>query len=115
MHKTLFRLTSGLAELIGKPSASAPDDDQIETIREAMFNAFGPMEFMDQAASRRTWSHIDQATEVMGLWYLRPELLTHIAGHQGEATARKALDDITVLFQGHVPKTLLSRTSFSGR
>lgn len=79
-----------------------------EDIRRAMLDALGPSgsERFPQVARRTRY-----APDIMGLWYLRGDLMAALASLQGEAAARQKIDGITTLFQGLLPGGMSSRPS----
>lgn len=52
---------------------------------------------------------IDAAPDLQALWYLRIELMTVLAAAQGEARAGSALEMISGLFDGLLPRGLSMR------
>lgn len=115
MSASLSRVTSSLAAMLSGTVRRADDGAHMETIRGAMLMALTPTSIKEQEATRRVRAHVQRASEVMTLWYLRADLLGAIAQADCENAARKTLDGITPLFHGHVPRPLLRRPSTLGR
>ena len=51
------------------------------------------------------------ANDVQALWYLRGDVMAALASTQGEASARKKVQQITEMFHGLLPGSLHSRPS----
>jgi hypothetical protein len=90
------------------PAESALEDLGIEDIRTSMLALIGEVE-------DRKFLHVGRriryASEVMGLWYLRGDLMALLASRHGEVQARANLKTITDLFEDMLPKGLRSRPS----
>jgi hypothetical protein len=91
-----------------QPSESAPEDVGIEDIRTSMLALIGEDE-------DRKFLHVGRriryASEVMGLWYLRGDLMALLASRHGEVQARADLKTITDMFEDMLPRGLRSRPS----
>jgi hypothetical protein len=79
---------------------------QIERIRIAMLNA---LDVHCADAHSSLDSSIRFASDLEALWYLRPDLLSAIASCRDQGAATKVLQDISMLFRGHLPQADLSR------
>lgn len=89
-------------QLLGKlRSQKSPGPDAIlQRIRLGMLNT------LDSHCDRppvRLDASIQRAADVRALWHLRQDLMQAIASVSGEAVAKKALEEVTELFRGHVP------------
>jgi hypothetical protein len=95
-----FTSGAGVSELLA--------NSRVEDIRQAMLEylgAAGALAF-PLLERRITFEH-----DAQGLWYLRGDLMEALAAIQGEAAARKEIDELTALFQGLLPRGLSSRPS----
>ncbi len=81
---------------------------RVEDIRQAMLESLGDSGALAYPLLERriTFEH-----DAQGLWYLRGDLMEALAAMQGEAQARKEIDELTVMFQGLLPRGLSSRPS----
>ena len=81
---------------------------RVEEIRQAMLESLGDSGALAYPLLERriTFEH-----DAQGLWYLRGDLMEALAAMQGEAQARKEIDELTVMFQGLLPRALSSRPS----
>ncbi len=90
----------------GEPSESTLGD-RIEDIREAM------LELLPDDELRRfpqVTRRIRYAGDVQALWYLRGDLMAILAGEHGEAEARRRIGDLTRMFRGLMPRSMVSRS-----
>lgn len=85
------------------------DSKQTEHIRVTMLNALE--EHCDESHMHLGKS-IRYATDMEGLWYLRPDLMHAIASCSDQTTATMVVRDITQLFKGHLP---VAKTSQFGK
>jgi hypothetical protein len=95
----------------GHPSAppqSALEEVDIEDIRTSMLALIGDIE---EPRFLHVGRRVRYASEVMGLWYLRGDLMALLASRHGEAKAREDLKNITGMFEDMLPKGLKSRPS----
>jgi hypothetical protein len=83
-------------------------NSRVEDIRQTMLECLGePGALAYPLLERRiTFEH-----DVQGLWYLRGDLMEALAATQGEAAARKEIEELTAMFQGLLPRGLSSRPS----
>lgn len=84
---------------------SGPDPRQRQQlIRERMLH-----ELMRdaQASASRLAGRISVAHDVETLWYLRSELMQTLCRARGEAGARAAITQITELFEGLLPSSMM--------
>ena len=107
------QLTLGLFSMRGLLGRSgrgskAVTAGRIESIRHAMLDALG-----DSGANDfpQTMNKVRFASDVQGLWYLRGEIMEVLAGLHGEASARREMEDLSVMFQGLLPRGLTTRAS----
>lgn len=94
-------------------SNSASDSElhansKAEDIRQAMLEYLGGSGALAYPLLERriTFEH-----DIQGLWYLRGDLMEALAATQGEAAARKEIEELTEMFQGLLPRGLTSRPS----
>ena len=90
----------------------APKDDpertahRLEDIRIAMLDMLG-----DAGAERypQVARRIRASGDAQALWYARADLMGALAGLQGEQSAATRMVSLSVLFDGMLPKGLMSR------
>ena len=95
----------------GHPSAPAEsvlEEVGIEDIRTSMLALIGDVE---EKKFLHVGRRIRYASEVMGLWYLRGDLMALLASRHGEVQAREDLKTITDMFEDMLPRGLRSRPS----
>ena len=78
----------------------------IEDIRDSMLALLD-----DDEENPHVKRRIRYAGDVQGLWYLRGDLMSVIAGRDGEAAARAKLTAINEMFENLLPQGLRSRPS----
>jgi hypothetical protein len=83
----------------------------IEDIRDSMLGLMGNIEDKQFLHVGR---RIRYANDVLGLWYLRGDLMAVLASRHGEAQAREKLKAITEMFEDMLPQGLRSRPSALG-
>lgn len=92
---------------LGKPVPPDAADTQetLQQIRDRMMDAL-----IDDpsAAAARLMGRILHADDALALWYCRSDLMQALSHRLGEATARAVVADITGLFDGLVPPSMLS-------
>ncbi|MFY3384973.1 hypothetical protein [Paracidovorax sp. MALMAid1276] len=99
-------LRNSLHDLLGrdKPSSTAWVRDQgLEDIRRAMLLCLAGASGCEVA---RMNMRLRYAGDIEALWYLRGDLFTTLLPLRGKAHAQDALDRITPLFQGQLPRSL---------
>jgi hypothetical protein len=81
---------------------------RLEDIRLAMLDMLG-----EEGAARfpGVARRIRASADAQGLWYARAELMAALADLHGEAVARTRMVSLSVLFDGMLPKGLMSRPS----
>nr|WP_315242770.1 hypothetical protein [uncultured Albidiferax sp.] len=88
--------------------ADAGRVQQLEQVRSAMLACLDHVDGFDGPILRR---RVAYAKDVQTLWFLRADLMGVLASRAGESTARAQMDQIAPLFQGLLPKGLVSRSS----
>ncbi len=83
----------------------------LEDIREAMLNG---LEIDGAASASRLELKVTYASDLNDLWYLRGDVMAAIAAVDGEAIARRKLDEISGMFKGLLPKSLTTRCTSLG-
>jgi len=78
----------------------------MEDIREAMLDGLG---VSGTVAPSKLEQKVAYAADLHDLWYLRGDLMAAYAAVDGEAIARRKLDQISTMFKGLLPKALTSR------
>jgi len=103
MRKVISRFTSSFAALLSDQSTVIDAEGRAEEIRAAMLHALSESDHGQASITARARSNVGRAGDIQALWYLRSDVLHHLADSYGELTARKKLDTITELFRGAVP------------
>lgn len=102
--------TDVLAGLRSRLTRSTPDPERmahrLEDIRMAMLDMLG-----EDGAQRypQVARRIRYGGDAQALWYARADLMAALAGLSGEQVARRRMESLTVLFDGMLPKGLMSR------
>lgn len=107
MNRLATHFISSMQGLLG---LSPPDDSRvtfrIEDIRQAMLDSLG-----DEGCA--SYPHIERrvlfAPDLQGLWYLRSDIMVAISSLQGEGVANQRIRQITGMFEGLLPKSMVSR------
>ncbi|ROZ72048.1 hypothetical protein [Ramlibacter sp. WS9] len=110
-----FSSSRGLAgsEPAGAGPARATHKERTEALRSAMLEALAGI---SAAPGARALMHrIHVAGDAVGLWYMRPEVMSMLASYHGEAVARQTLARLGIHFQGILPEGLASQLRPTGR
>jgi hypothetical protein len=103
-------LISGLQGLMGHRTVGQPSRLQasIRDIRLAMLECLA-----QNGVDSKSVIHmrIAYANDIQDLWYLRGDVMAVIASREGEVAAKKKLAQISVRFNGLLPRALTARTS----
>ncbi len=101
-------LVTGVQNLFTGNSGTVQSRKQsaLEDIREAMLEGLG---VSGAVAASKLEQKVTYASDLNDLWYLRGDVMAAIAAVDGEAIARRKLDQISVMFKGLLPKALTSR------
>jgi hypothetical protein len=107
MNKLASQFISSMQGLLG---LSVPDEGRsafrIEDIRQAMLDTLGD----DGCAN---YPHIERrvlfAPDLQGLWYLRTDIMVAISSLRGEVVASQRVRQITSMFDGLLPKGMMTR------
>lgn len=107
MNKLASQFISSMQGLLGLP---VPDEGRsafrIEDIRQAMLDTLGD----DGCAN---YPHIERrvlfAPDLQGLWYLRTDIMVAISSLRGEVVASQRVRQITSMFDGLLPKGMMTR------
>ena len=83
-----------------RPEKTYAPEELVEEIRQAML---ATLEAHCGKGQLNMEAEIAFASDLGGLWYLRPKLLYVIALASSEKLANRELRNITVLFVGHFP------------
>jgi hypothetical protein len=107
-HRPNLRSSLQSILTLGQPASQAASTPAfgIEDIRERMLTLLG-----DDADQPNVKRRIRYALDVQGLWYLRGDLMSVMAGRDGEAAARAKLTAINEMFENLLPQGLRSRPS----
>lgn len=106
-------LVTGIQSLIRSQNGARESRRQsaLEEIREAMLNG---LEIDGAASASRLELRVTYANDLNDLWYLRGDVMAAIAAVDGEAIARRKLDEISGMFKGLLPKSLTTRYTSLG-
>ncbi|HBH38247.1 MAG TPA: hypothetical protein DDX06_07675 [Curvibacter sp.] len=93
--------------LLGRPPIDEhPSSFRIEDIRQAMLDSLG-----EEGCT--SYPHIERrvlfAPDLQGLWYLRADMMVALSSLQGERVASQKIRQITHMFEGLLPKGMVSR------
>jgi len=103
--KSIHALFGGHA---GRDADTTVLDLGIEDIREAMLAL---LEEVEDGRVTPVERRIRYAVDVLGLWYLRGDLMAVLASQYGETGARDRLDPVSDMFRAMLPQGLRSRPS----
>lgn len=113
MRKAALKIISGVRGKLGSAFRdSAKAVGRIEAIRQAMLDCLGPA---GSAAFPVLERRVSMASDVRGLWYLRPELMNALSKVHGEAAARDQIRDLSARFEGLLPRSYKTRPGSLGR
>ena len=102
-------LKSSLMSLLGAAEVTtAARENRTEDIRQMMLDEmelFGDMNF--PKVTRR----VRFATDALGLWYARGDVMAVLAAEYGETVAREKIQRITAQFKGLLPQSMRARSS----
>ena len=107
MRRTATNVLSGL---VARWSGHKPDPERVahrlEDIRVAMLDMLG-----EEGAKRhpQVARRIRFGGDAQALWYARADLMAALASESGERSARTRTESLSVLFDGMLPKGLMSR------
>lgn len=76
----------------------------LEAVRQAMLSSLASASGCEVA---RMSMRLRYAADIEALWYLRNDLFSTLAALRGEPDASAVLTEVTPLFQGLLPQTLL--------
>ena len=93
--------------------ALATHQERTEALRSAMLEALAGIGPAPEA--RALMHRIHFAGDAVCLWYMRPEVMSMLASHHGEAVARQTLARLGIHFQGILPQGLASQLRPTGR
>jgi len=107
MNRLATHFISSMQGLLGISSADESRTTfRIEDIRQAMLDSVG-----DEGCT--SFPHIERrvlfAADLQGLWYLRSDVMVAISSLQGESEASLKIRQITGMFEGLLPKGMVSR------
>src|SRR6185369_5993603 len=83
-------------------------EDKVEDIREAMLDLLGES---GTKLFPQTTRRLRFAPALTDLWHLRPNLMAALVAIHGEDEARLRTANITLMFDGLLPRGLKSRTT----
>jgi hypothetical protein len=93
---------------MGTARMHAVHNHRLEQVRTAMMDCLRQRTAQEVPSLQRRMA---RAQDVQTLWYLRADLMGVLANGEGESAARTQLEEITQMFQGLLPKALMSRSS----
>ena len=97
-------LRNSLHDLLGrdKPSSTAwVRHPGMEDIRRAMLQSLTGITGCEVA---RMNMRLRYAADIEALWYLRSDLFSMLVPLRGEPAAHRVMDEVTLLFQGQLPR-----------
>ena len=97
-------LRNSLHDLLGrdKPSSTAwVRHPGMEDIRRVMLQSLAGITGCEVA---RMNMRLRYAADIEALWYLRSYLFSMLVPLRGEPTAHRVMDEVTLLFQGQLPR-----------
>jgi hypothetical protein len=107
VRKRLSNFVTTFAGFLGAAETIIDVSEQLEEIRHAMLSCLSDIPAGTPGLDK-TWGAIARAGAAQSLWYLRSDLLALLADHRGEVDARKDLANITQMFRGVIPESLLN-------
>jgi len=90
---------------------SSRQANRLEDIRETMVDMLGEAGIKQHPNVAR---RIRQCSDAQALWYARSDLMAALASMQGEQRARTRMISLSVMFDGLLPKGMLSRPTTLG-
>ena len=107
MNKLASHFISSMQGLLGRPPIDENHSSfRIEDIRQAMLDSLG-----EEGCT--SYPHIERrvlfAPDLQGLWYLRADMMVALSSLQGERVASQKIRQITYMFEGLLPKGMVSR------
>lgn len=113
MNRLASQFISSMQGLLG---LSLPEEGRtafrIEDIRQAMLDSLG-----DEGCA--SYPHIERrvlfAPDLQGLWYLRSDIMVAISSLQGEVVASQRIRQITGMFEGLLPRGMVTRPGATRR
>ncbi len=98
----------GLGSWYARLSGHKSEHARVEDIRFAMLDMLGDI-------GTRQYPHVARRIRVgvdaLDLWYARADLMAALAGLHGEEAARKRMAALAELFDGMLPKGMVSRST----
>ena len=107
MNRLATQFISSMQGLLGRtPVEDVQLAVRIEDIRQAMLDSLG-----DEGCS--SFPQIERrvlfAPDLQGLWYLRADMMVALSSLQGERVASQKIRHLTQMFEGLLPKGMVSR------
>jgi hypothetical protein len=107
MNKLASHFINSMQGLLGRPPIDENHSSfRIEDIRQAMLDSLG-----EEGCT--SYPHIERrvlfAPDLQGLWYLRADMMVALSSLQGERVASQKIRQITHMFEGLLPKGMVSR------
>ncbi len=101
-------MLGGLSAWYSRLSSHKTEHGRVEDIRFAMLDLLGEAGVNQYPTVAR---RIRLAGDAQDLWYVRADLMAALAGLHGEKRARKRMASISALFDGLLPKGMVSRST----
>jgi hypothetical protein len=112
LRSSLQSLNSLLSSKHGNAAKAAKaghaDPRQLERVRSAMRKS---LDEAGVAGFEHVARRLEQAKDIEALWFLRADLMAALSAIEGETAARRAMAQVTPLFDGLLPASLNSRPS----
>jgi hypothetical protein len=83
---------------------------RVEKIRSLMLDYLDPS---PNSAHQRLIRRLRFASDVQALWYLRGDLMAVLSELSNERQARDQIQQITLMFEGLVPESMLGRVAYT--
>lgn len=101
-------LRNSLYGLLGQAPSANVLENGTEDVREAM------LELLGEDGARQfpiVTRRIRYATDIQALWYLRGDLMAALSQRYGETAARRHVEQLSRMFNGLLPRSLMARHS----
>jgi hypothetical protein len=89
-------------DLLRQSEPDPKQHQQLELIRQVILDTMACVS-NEQTPAPQVWAKVRQAQDIQTLWYLRSDVMHLLSIHNGEEEAGDKLNEITALFQSHLP------------
>lgn len=106
-------LTNSVMALLGSTEVPARlREERTEKIRQLMLEEMGDY---GNRHFPKVIRHVRYATDALGLWYARSDVMNVLSAEYGETAAHEKIDYISSQFKGLLPPAMSSRSSTLSR